>query len=191
MEWTEKAFCVAHEAERQVRALLAEAAVASADYKELESLTALARALGQLAKVATSSAALTATPGKSRPRKRTAVATKEYPKYSKRGMELVKTGWSKKERKTYEQKCPRDVVARLVSALAEFSDGSVVNVGERIIPNLDSSGVPSYQAYVALGWLKAAGIVVQHGRSGYSMNKQADIASHVDEVWHQLPDKVG
>ena len=57
---------------------------------------------------------------------------------------------------------------------------------EDVLPLFDADSgreVPSYQAYLVLAWLRSAGVVVQHGRQGYSLEKGTDLDAVVERQW--------
>jgi hypothetical protein len=115
--------------------------------------------------------------------------TADYPKFARRGSHLVKIAWSRKQKKEYQHKAPRHVALLLAGVLAEAGhDGRVVQMGDLLpIREDDGSEVPSYQAYLALAWLKKSGLVDQHGRQGYSVPKTSGLREAVDSMWDALP----
>ncbi len=124
-----------------------------------------------------------------RPRKH-APAKGEYPKFSRRGDQLVKTGWSKKAREEYEHKAPRRVIDALTAAIARRSGNGKRFTVEDLFPlkdPQDGSEFPGYQVYVALAWFKSAGLVKQHGRSGYTVRNSSHLAEVVATAWPQIP----
>ena len=103
---------------------------------------------------------------------------------------LVKTGWSKKGRKEYEHKASKRVVDALAQAIARRSNNGKVFTAEDLFPlqdPQDGSEVPGYQGYVALAWLKAAGLVKQHGRRGYTVNRPTTLTTDLACLWPRLP----
>jgi len=113
----------------------------------------------------------------------------EYPKFLREGVDLVKQGWSRREKKEYEHKAPRNVISLLVDAVVRSGKGGKRFTMEELLPLHqldDSSEVPSYQAYLSLAWLRTEGLIIQHGRQGYSLPKGADLVSSVEERWQRL-----
>jgi hypothetical protein len=113
----------------------------------------------------------------------------EYPKFFRRGDELVKVGWSKKERQEYQHKAPRAVVDILATSIAaRFGNGKMFMV-EDLLPLKDPNGneIPNYQTYLALALLRASSLVEQHGRQGYSIEKGSQTAAEVISLWERLP----
>jgi hypothetical protein len=61
---------------------------------------------------------------------------------------------------------------------------------EKVLPLKDQvtgSAFPDYQSYVCLAWLKSAGLVIQHGRQGYSLPKGIQLEKSVETLWANLP----
>lgn len=114
----------------------------------------------------------------------------DYPKFLREGDALVKIGWSKREAKPYEHKAPRTVLQALVQALARAGSGGARFTMEGLLPLRSGAGegeIPDYQTYLTLAWLRAAGLIVQHGRQGYSLPTGTDLASAADARWNELP----
>jgi len=115
----------------------------------------------------------------------------EYPKFFRRGDQLLKIGWSKKAKEEYEHKAPRWVVDALTAAIARRSRSRKLFMVEDLLPLKDpqaKSEIPSYQAYVVLAWFKVSGLVNQHGRRGYSVRNGSRLADAVAASWQQLSD---
>ena len=114
----------------------------------------------------------------------------EYPKFLCDGDSLVKIGWSKAEKAEYEHKSPKKVVVAVAHALtAAGSKGRRFSM-DRVLPLTDpedSSELPTYQCYLTLAWMRHEGLVVQHGRQGYSLPKNGDLPTAIERIWAQLP----
>lgn len=113
----------------------------------------------------------------------------EYPKFYRRGEQLVKVGWSKKERENYEHKAALRVIETLVRAVERRSGNGRLFTAEELFPLRDSrddSEFPGYQGYVALAWFKALGLVKPHGRSGYTATNQGHLLELVTTAWERL-----
>jgi len=114
----------------------------------------------------------------------------EYPKFLCDGDSLVKIGWSKAEKAEYEHKSPKRVVVAVGHALtAAGSKGRRFSM-DKVLPLTDpedSSELPTYQCYLSLAWMRHEGLVVQHGRQGYSLPKNSDLPSAIERIWTQLP----
>ena len=130
--------------------------------------------------------------GKTSRRSKRAPAKGEYPKFFRRDDQLVKIGWSKKERSEYEHKAPRRVVDALTAAIVRRSGNGKLFTVDDLLPlkdPQDGSEMPGYQVYVALAWFKVAGLVKQHGRSGYSAKNAARLNDNTASAWVQLLEK--
>ncbi len=122
-------------------------------------------------------------------RRRRAPVKGEYPKFHRQGDTLVKVSWSKKEREEYQHKAPRRVVDLLAAAIARKASRTGRFTTEELFPlkdPQDGAEVPSYQAYVALAWLKASGAVKQKGKGGYTLKNALKILEDVASFWKQL-----
>lgn len=116
----------------------------------------------------------------------------EYPKFLRRNDELVKIGWSKSDKTTYEHKAPRSVVALLVQALTKVGQGGRLFTMDDILPLKQPGGgeIPSYQAYLTLAWIRAESLITQHGRQGYSLMDGLDLESETERRWSGLPTRM-
>jgi hypothetical protein len=114
----------------------------------------------------------------------------EYPKFLREGESLVKVGWSRREGKPYEHKAPQSVLLALIQALIQVASGGKRFTTEGVFPLkhlTDYSDIPDYQAYLTLAWLRSAGLIVQHGRQGYSLQEGVDLVRESDRLWNDLP----
>lgn len=187
--------------ERELRALVAESA-SKGDYSSVLQLTTLAQAIAELsiqAQSGSTESALSveapvrlntvdAKPSAGSPKR--ASSDVLYPKFFKKGDELVKVGWSKRERREYHHRAPMPVVAAVGRALKKVgAKGRLFNGGDLLpLKNPeDSAEIPDYQAYVALAWMKNLGVVKQRGlRSGYTLNTNGAIDGIVSAAWPKL-----
>ena len=115
---------------------------------------------------------------------------RSYPQFAKDGDRLVKVGWSAKSRQEYEHRTHRRVLwvfARVVRDRAEPADCFTM---EDVLPLVYAGGkeIPSYQAYLALAWLRSVEAITKDGRDGY----RADVFKLSDEslksLWESLPE---
>ena len=123
---------------------------------------------------------------------RSATKRGRYPVFMREGEYLVKIGWSKSEKAEYEHKAPKRVVLSLASTLSRIGGSSRRITMEKVLPITDpanGSEVPSYQAYLCLAWFRSVGLVVQHGRQGYSNVRGRDLEPGVEEFWQQLAER--
>lgn len=198
MNNVDQALEAASDAETQVKALIAEAAMAG-DYGTLDRLVVAAKAIGEALKalgddsisptaptsestmsVAKSSAEVE----KRKPRKK----RKQYPKFVRSGNDLVKIGWSKKEKKEYQHKSPRSVLNALSGVLASGpADGTTT---EQLLATTATDGrqIPSYQIYLCIAWLRHSGVIESIGRKSYRI-VIADYSTNVlDCLFSELPE---
>jgi hypothetical protein len=114
----------------------------------------------------------------------------DFPQFYRRGDELVKVGWSKKERKRYSHRAGRRAIVAVSAAVRQIGVKGRMFTGDKLLPlkdPTDSSRIADYQAYVALAWFKHLGIVEQHGRkSGYTLVADKQIDSIVTAAWPEL-----
>jgi hypothetical protein len=116
----------------------------------------------------------------------------EYPRFFRNGETLVKIGWSKSEKAEYEHKAPLAVLTDLAAAISAAAIRKSNFVMEAIIPlkgSRDGNEIPSYQVYLCLAWLRAQGLVVQHGRQGYSIKPKIDLVSKAKDSFALLPEQ--
>lgn len=112
----------------------------------------------------------------------------DYPRFRREGETLVKIGWSKSDGSTYEHRSPLAVLHRLVARVGEVGRGGRRFTSDELLPLPDGRGGewPSYQVYLCLAWLVSAGLLVRHGRQGYTLNTPT-LAAAVEERWRELP----
>jgi hypothetical protein len=114
----------------------------------------------------------------------------EYPRFMRRGDELVKVGWSKSDGTEYQHRAPRRAVDAVVNKLNALAYRGEAFASEKISPLKDSvTGTifPTYQIFVALGWLRKLGLVKQEGRkSGYTVRKDVSLPEEVAQAWEML-----
>ena len=122
--------------------------------------------------------------------RRTAPSVGAYPKFFRRGDELVKVGWSRKERKEYNHRAPRRAVDATAAAIRMIGAKGKLFNGDALLPlkdSVDGSAIPGYQVYVALAWLTRLGAVEQHGiRGGYSVATGKQVESAIAAAWPGL-----
>jgi hypothetical protein len=113
-----------------------------------------------------------------------------YPRFARVNDQLVKIGWSKKDKREYQHKAPRGVVDSLVSRLLSVATGDDLFNTERLFPILGEdarSEIPSYQSYLCLAWLRDQNLIEQVGRQGYRLTDRARLQNTVDRLWKDLP----
>lgn len=126
----------------------------------------------------------TETPHRPKPPKK-----KEYPRFVREGDRLVKIGWSKKNKSTYEHKAPYESVTAVVRQLASRVTPRQVFTIEDIVPVPDISNdgeVPVYQLYLTLAWLRDLGLLSRQGRDRYVADHPTQLPSGIHTYWNEL-----
>lgn len=114
----------------------------------------------------------------------------DYPQFLKDGDSLVKVGWSKAEKSEYEHKSPKKVLLAVAQALAAAGAKGRRFTMDKVLPLQDASDgstLPDYQCYLCLAWIRQSGLVIQHGRQGYTLPKTGDLLSAIERCWETLP----
>lgn len=209
MNMSERAVEILRHAENSLRSLVAEAA-ASGDYKRVFQLASWAQAVADLVRTPTSGESGTLT--KSEPsiqtfgveerhsskRQSARIVTrrgdsrKAYPRFFHKGDQLIKVGWSKREKQEYQHRASLTVLKALASALAKIgADGRLFSTDEFVpLKNpTENTEIPTYQVYVCLALLKQSGLVDQHGRQGYSIPQVPEFSQAVENAWRKLPEQ--
>lgn len=112
-----------------------------------------------------------------------------YPRFFRDSDQLVKIGYSKSERRTYEHRSPRDVLLRMATILDELgTNGRHFSTDEFLPPREKRlAGIPSYQLYLCLAFLLRLGMICRHGRAGYTTAPDCyPLKSHADRAWSEL-----
>jgi hypothetical protein len=114
----------------------------------------------------------------------------EYPTFVREKDDLVKIGWSTRDAKPYEHRVPKTVVNEVVRAVLICGKSghrfSIEELMKRIAKSNGRTIVPSYQVYAAISWLKWSGMMLQHGRQGYTVVRPQTFDSSVDTAWQSL-----
>lgn len=202
--WSE-ALQVLGNAEAELRRLI-ERSLGQRKYDEVTDLARLADAVSQVVSLnnpeapetqgsipeTASSAALVAPKLlTARRRQKGASRTTGFPRFEREGDWLIKIGWSKRERTEYEHRAPRHVIHVLIAAIrAKRGEGSRFAAAD-IWPLKESARreIPSYQAYLALAWLRQEGIIIKEGRDKYSLKPAAATPDRIAEFWEALPER--
>ena len=136
----------------------------------------------------------THSPARAKPKRRASAkkrkrTKKAYPKFARLGDELVKIGWSRKDKREYQHKSPYVVAELLASRFAQLSPGGDLVTTDALFPLIEPDGteVPSYQAYLCLAWLRHIGLVLQDGRRGYCVPDAAQLRAALAKGWKELP----
>lgn len=183
----ERAIALIREAEGRLRDLASEGA-ATGDYAGTIRAATLAKALAELAGPKEL--------GRRRPIERPAspkagarrTSKPKYPRFVRRGDQLVRLAWSKRAKGEYEHKAGASALKALAAAILEAGRAGRIVSTEKLLPIVaDGTEVPNYQAYVCLGFLRDAHLVEQHGRQGYSVPNLSGLAAAVEAAWQGLP----
>jgi len=117
--------------------------------------------------------------------------SKNYlPTFLLEGTDLVKVGQSRSSPDLYEHRAPRSLVESVVKAV-KTAGGAGKRFGADVVLKQVGSGqatgnIPAYQVYVALAWLKWSGLIIQHGRQGYTVALPRKFGELVWSAWDQL-----
>ena len=115
-----------------------------------------------------------------------------YPRFAKHGDRLVKVGWSRKERQEYEHRAHSKVLWVFAGAVRDRPQATDSFTMEDVLPLVYEGGkeIPSYQAYLALAWLRSVEAITKDGRDGY----RADLSKLSDEnlkaLWKSVSEYV-
>lgn len=193
---TERAVKLLSDCEASLRRLGANA-LTSGDYDDADRISDWARAIRAM----TAPSPMTSRDGNGNGtdhsvadrRERKGAKASEYPKFFRRGDELVKVGWSKKGRREYHHRAPRQAVDALTSTVKQAGARGKIFTSDDVLPQLkglsggDDSAIPPYQGYLALAWLKHLGLVEQHGRrGGYALVPDRQFDDSIESAWNTL-----
>jgi hypothetical protein len=111
-----------------------------------------------------------------------------YPKFFRSTDELVKVGWSKREKAEYQHRAPYGVLSLLIRKLALAGAGGRMFTANDVFPlNTDhGTEIPIYQGYLCLAWLRSEGLIQPHGRQGYTVSNEEKLVAAVDDHWQSL-----
>jgi hypothetical protein len=131
--------------------------------------------------------------GEAAPRASAKLKKNDYPQFLREKLDLVKLGWSPREKGPYEHRVPKAGVDAVASAVASKGKAGHRFTMDEILKALASGKsdeqVPSYQTYAVVSWLKWAGMVLQHGRQGYTVVRPQTFASSIETAWQSLPQR--
>lgn len=179
-------------AEQELRLTIVEAAEAG-EYRSVDVARAAAVGINELQTRITNPAAMgKVSNGKKVARSKTAKRVKKskrkgtgYPKFEVTKNALVRVGWSKKQRKGYIHKTPKDVFDKTVKVMSDLAKGSSGPfMAEEIIERVNNESseiVPSYQVYVVIGFFREKGCIEQVGREGYHIG--TDVNERARKAW--------
>jgi len=163
-------------------------------------LMELARLLAdaRCARARSGSADVDTSPDPRAERKRHAKARKKrkaspYPKFFREGNALLKLGWSRKSRSEYEHRAPHQAVLAAAGRVAEVASTrsrfTVEDLGDVRIAQVEEP-ISGCQVYLCVAWFRRTGLVVQHGRRGYSLPiAPAKFPAKVESAWVELRER--
>lgn len=137
-------------------------------------------------------------PADSHPNKAAAVVSqklnrKDYPRFVREKNDLVKLGWSPREKGPYEHRAPKGVLEAVAAVvLAKGKTGhrfGMEDLLQSIARTKVGDNLPSYQVYAVVAWLKWSGMVLQHGRQGYTVVRPKTFSDSVQAAWQALPQR--
>jgi len=144
------------------------------------------------------SAKVDTSPGKRLKRKHHAKARKKrkaspYPKFFREGNAILKLGWSRKSGSEYGHRAPREAVLAVAARVAEVASRTrrftVEDLGDVRMAEGDGP-VSGCQVYLCIAWFRRAGLIVQHGRRGYTLPiTPAKFPARVRSAWGELRDR--
>ncbi len=184
-----KAVDVLKRCETELRTLVS-AAAGAGDYDSVVRITFWAKEVAAITADAAAPESPRQTAANAQPaggRKRGKAA--EYPKFVRQGDSLVKIGWSKKDRAEYEHKAAGMATKPLADALIQLGKGKRIFQVAELLPldgSGDDGGVPDYQVYVLVAWLRSVGLITQRGRQGYSVLKPDSLVADIAAAWSAL-----
>lgn len=212
MDYRDRAIQAVAQAETTLQGLLQEA-VATQSYRELAAVASAADAVSSVLKVLTNGTSGAAAPTASAPtqedpptggirlrtqepetrraaRTKVILSTKResYPRFLTDGDHLVKIAWSKSKKRPYEHRAPKQIVQELLSAIRKRKGEGQLFESSDILPLSNGNGeeYPSYQPYLALTWLRQAGVIAKRGRSGYILKPSVATPENIDRLWSSL-----
>lgn len=188
-------------AETELREIVAKAA-ASGEYNSVVQIASWAKSvhdlLSQKPRKNVENAAFTngnstvmaqAQKGRTLPKKKR--GADDYPRFFRKGDELVRIAWSRRARSEYQHKTTHVVLKTVTDTLSRLGKNGRIFSTDEVLPLRDGQGmeIPAYQAYVVLALLKFSGLIEPQGRQGYSIASTDDLGQAVEALWCKLPSK--
>jgi hypothetical protein len=127
------------------------------------------------------------------PRRSSKSPTSEYPRFERDDDKLVKIGWSKKNKATYEHRAPHEAIIAFGRHLSgNVTEGKVFAVEDLLpVPDVANGGeIPAYQVYLMLAWLQHVGAIAKKGRDGYVLRRGGLGIGTLDSFWASLPTRI-
>jgi len=121
-----------------------------------------------------------------------------YPKFFREGDTLLKLGWSRKSRSEYEHRASREAILAVAERVAEVASPNntetagrftVEDLGDVRMAEADEP-ISGCQVYLCIAWFRKTGLIVQHGRRGYTLPiAPARFSAKVRSAWGELRDR--
>jgi hypothetical protein len=108
-----------------------------------------------------------------------------YPRFRREGDLLIKVGWSGAKAAEYEHRAPYESVAATIRLIEEHTRKRGAFTVEEIEVSAKNT-IPNYQLYLALGWMKSNNLLLQNGRTGYSVPSNVRLSEAASEIWRIL-----
>lgn len=171
----------------KIRRLIAAAADEDA-FTEVQQLAMLAEATQNCIRERRDDRPITSTLPKQVARSSTKTVGPSYPYFEIDGSKLVKIGWSKRDKRTYEHKSPREVCEIMFHRLASIGINSDFRM-EDVLPimNRDGAEIPSYQSYLTLAWLRSLGFLEKSGKDSYRWLIVDADETVLNDAWNATP----
>ncbi|MDC0273973.1 hypothetical protein OAK91_04495 [Planctomycetaceae bacterium] len=182
--------------EQQLRSIMAEASEAGM-YDDVDVIMDWARKLNELAREDSSnegedqhSGDLPKSGERRKDKKRSnGRRKKNYPRFLRSRDELLKVGWSKKDKREYLHRAPWSAVELLCLSIMGCKEDDFTS--EDVLPLVTDQGdeFPSYQSYLCLAWLRDSELISKEGRQGYHVHQRPGLLNNAKEAWKNLPRK--
>ncbi len=177
--------------EKRLRELMAEAS-SKGQYTVVDQIMDWAKMVGSLTSDDASQRESVVVRATARKKKKTfsrGASLSSYPRFIKSRSDLVKIGWSKKEKKEYQHRASWSIVLLLCDHLNQFRGNEFTS--EDVFPLIgeDEFEVPSYQSYLCLAWLRDIELITKEGRHGYFVPKGIDLIDAAKLKWKRLSGK--
>jgi len=185
-------------AESELRTLI-EGALAGGRYDEVATLAQLADGLATVRTGVVANGATAGSPlegrGNKRPVPRVAATrtagTTGSARYEREGEKLIKIA-GKAGQGIYEHRAPFEVVDIALTTIKARKGMGARFTATDILPLRQPKTrreIPSYQAYLVLGWLRQEGVLIKYGRDTYSLKATACTPEHIQKLWKALPSR--
>lgn len=118
----------------------------------------------------------------------------KYPYFVQDQGAVVKVGWSPKSNDEYRHRVDTVALEQIARAITVSAEQGVrfkiSDLSQQLATNQGDDGepIPSYQVHAALAWFKHSGIVIQHGRRGYSLANRRNFMREMKTALSVLPE---